>query len=220
MKNYYNNILNWIFLTGIICTILFIFPGLDIQISEVFYNGQSGFTYGQNKVLLSAFHFVPLLTYTAAIIYITVLLCQFFFRRKVSKIILYLILTMIIGPGLIVNSLLKENFGRARPRDIIEFGGNLSFEKALIVSNQCQTNCSFTSGHAAAAYYFTNLSFIVPRRRFARYFLPAMLYGTLVGIMRIAQGGHFASDIAFSCLIILLVNLLVKKLLFYCYFTK
>lgn len=220
MKNYYNNILNWIFLAGIICTILFIFPGLDIQISEVFYNGQSAFTYGQNKFLLSVFHFVPLLTYTAAIIYITVLLCQFFFRRKVSKIILYLILTMVIGPGLIVNSLLKENFGRARPRDIIEFGGNLSFEKALIISNQCQTNCSFTSGHAAAAYYFTNLSFIVPRRRFARYFLPAMLYGTLVGIMRIAQGGHFASDIAFSCLIILLVNLLVKKLLFHSYFTK
>ena len=39
------------------------------------------------------------------------------------KLYLFLVLAMIIGPGIIVNSALKENWGRKRPRDVEQFGG-------------------------------------------------------------------------------------------------
>ena len=36
---------------------------------------------------------------------------------------LFIILSLAVGPGLIVNSALKEHWGRARPREITQFGG-------------------------------------------------------------------------------------------------
>jgi lipid A 4'-phosphatase len=222
MKNYYQKyIFIWIWALTALCIIFFIFPELDIQISKIFYTEKEGFFYAQNAFVQIVFQLVPLLTYTAAIIYFTIGLYQYFIYKKFSKILLYLIVTLIIGPGILVNSVLKNNFGRARPKNIIEFGGNSTFHSLMVLSNQCSTNCSFSSGHAAAAYYFTNISFILPHRRQKVAFYLAMAFGTLVGIMRIMQGGHFASDVLFSCLIVLLVNYFCKKLIIYpSYFDK
>jgi len=216
MSNCYQqkSILIWISALGIICLLFFAFPQLDIQISKMFYTKELGFFYKANYFAKIIFQLVPWLTYTSAIIYISLGLCQYFISKKISKILLYLIITLIIGPGIIVNSLLKENFGRARPRSIIEFGGNAIFSNVFILSDQCQTNCSFSSGHAAAAYIFTNLSFIAPRRYKNILFNSAIVFGTLVGIVRIAQGGHFASDVFFSFLVVLAVNYICKRMMF------
>ncbi len=216
MKNYYQqkNIAIWIFSLGIICIIFFIFPNLDIQISQMFYSRDEGFIYAQNIFAQFIFQAVPLITYTAAIIYFTVGLYQYFVRKKFRKILLYLIITLIIGPGLLVNSLFKDNFGRARPKSITEFGGSANFHSLMIISNECNVNCSFSSGHAAAAYYFTSISFVAPRRFSNKIFHTAMIFGTIVGFVRIIQGGHFASDVFFSCLVVLIVNYITKSLLY------
>ncbi len=215
MKNDYQqkNILIWVSILGIICLIFFFFPKLDIQISKMFYTQELGFLYAQNALAKIVFALVPLLTYTAAIIYLPALLYQYFVNKKISKIILYLIVTLILGPGLIVNTLLKDNFGRARPKNIVEFGGASTFNSILLISKECKTNCSFSSGHAAAAYYFTSFSFILPRRYSTIVFNIAMVFGTLVGFVRIIQGGHFASDVFFSCLVVLAVNYVCHRLL-------
>ena len=165
MKNYNKDILSWIYCIGSMCAILFALPNLDIQISRMFYNGQSNYFIGSNSFALTTmFYLAPLFTYNAAIIYFTAGLYQYFFRQRVSKVLLYLLFTLLIGPGLIVNEVLKNQFGRARPIDIVEFSGTAKFTKICVIADQCQTNCSFSSGHAAGAYWFTNLSFVLPRR--------------------------------------------------------
>jgi lipid A 4'-phosphatase len=216
MKNYYQqkNVLIWIAGLGLLCTLFFLFPQLDIQISKMFYLKGLGFTYANHLLAKTMFVLVPWLTYTAAIIYISLALYQYFIRKKLSKILLYLIITLIIGPGLIVNSILKEHFGRARPKSVIEFGGASTFSSLLVFSDQCSTNCSFSSGHAAAGYYFTSFSFIAPRRYFRRLFYSGVLFGSAIGLVRIIQGGHFSSDVLFSFLVVLIVNYGTKILFF------
>ncbi|HBH49073.1 MAG TPA: PAP2 family protein, partial [Bacteroidales bacterium] len=36
---------------------------------------------------------------------------------------LMMILTIVLGPGLLVNATFKDNWGRPRPNEIVEFGG-------------------------------------------------------------------------------------------------
>ena len=59
---------------------------------------------------------------------------------------------LVLGAGLVVNGILKDDFGRARPRDIEAFGGSSQFTPAFVVSHECDRNCSFSSGDGAGAF--------------------------------------------------------------------
>ncbi|HCX59124.1 MAG TPA: PAP2 family protein, partial [Candidatus Cloacimonas sp.] len=63
------------------------------------------------------------------------------------KLYLFLVLAMIIGPGIIVNSALKENWGRPRPRDVEQFGGRYAYEAPLEI-DLSSPGKSFPCGHA------------------------------------------------------------------------
>jgi lipid A 4'-phosphatase len=134
-------------------------------------------------------------------------------------IALYLILTCSIGPGLIVNHLFKENVGRPRPSQITSFNGIKEFIPIFAMSDQCNHNCSFPSGHAAMGYYFSALAYAFALYRsgnsssdFTKIYLSAILFGSLVGFSRILMGGHFLSDVVASCFIVLTIN----HLLYFC----
>ncbi|RWX49504.1 PAP2 superfamily protein, partial [Candidatus Electrothrix marina] len=63
------------------------------------------------------------------------------------------------------------------------------------------SNSSFPSGHAAIAFFLMAPWFVLRDRkqRYAEAFLiSGLLFGTLVGIARILQGGHFVSDILWA----------------------
>jgi lipid A 4'-phosphatase len=131
-----------------------------------------------------------------------------------KKEIIYLALCIAIGPGLIVNHTFKNNyFGRARPSHIKEFGGDKEFSPLFKVSKNCATNCSFSSGHAALAFYLTAFALILKKRQ-RMIFVLAIVFGNLVGLARIAQGGHFLSDIIFSAIIVMGVNILLYNWMF------
>ena len=55
-------------------------------------------------------------------------------------------------------------------------------------------------------FYFTSFSYIVPALYQAAVFTTGALFGSVVGIGRIVQGGHFFSDVIFSFLVIMLMN--------------
>ena len=38
----------------------------------------------------------------------------------------FLVLSLLLGPGLLVNVILKDNWGRPRPGSVVEFGGTQS----------------------------------------------------------------------------------------------
>ena len=120
-----------------------------------------------------------------------------------GKKVCYLFLVLVVGSGLIVNVVLKDNFGRARPRDIVEFGGSKLFTPAFVVSKECKKNCSFSSGESAGAFFSIALALALTRRR--RLFAAAVGLGVLVSLCRIAAGGHFFSDTVVSFFVMLIL---------------
>lgn len=192
------------------CVILLIYPEIDLQIMGYFYETNGGFIQKDHIFTAIIYYSVPYFTKLFVACSAMFLLLNIFlfrsFKKALSSKATYLILAAAIGPGLIVNSTLKENFGRARPSQIMQFDGEKQFSRAFAISDQCESNCSFSSGHAAMAFYFTALAFIAPAAYSNLIYLVALLFGFLVGYVRIIMGGHFASDVLASALIVILVN--------------
>lgn len=115
----------------------------------------------------------------------------------------FLVLSLALGPGLIVNVVLKDMWGRPRPSTIAEFGGPNTFVPATVFSDQCDTNCSFSSGHGALGFWPVALALLVPAPWRPWAVAAALGFGVAVGFVRIAQGGHFLSDTVFSAVITL-----------------
>ena len=110
----------------------------------------------------------------------------------------YLILCLSVGPGLVTNLLLKDQWGRARPLQVIEFGGTKTFTPPLIRTDQCRRNCSFVSGEASSMFAaFYAIALIMPK-----WSVTLLLAGTAAGfgagLIRMAQGAHFLSDVVFA----------------------
>lgn len=117
------------------------------------------------------------------------------------RIAAYVLLTLAIGPGLIVNVILKDSWGRPRPSTIHEFGGQNYFVPPLVMSDQCDHNCSFSSGHGALGFWPLALALLAPAAWRAWAVCAALAFGAMVGFVRIAQGGHFLSDTVASAII-------------------
>lgn len=108
----------------------------------------------------------------------------------------FLALFLIIGPGIVVNAGFKDNWGRPRPREIIQFGGKKEFLETW-QRGERGAGRSFPSGHSSAAFFMIAPFFIYRRSKppVARIWLIAgSVFGILMSIARIAQGGHFLSD--------------------------
>ena len=117
-------------------------------------------------------------------------------RRRLIRPGLFLVILLVLGPGLFVNSVFKEYWGRPRPREIAQFGGTKVFlhpwQKGVAHMGR-----SFPSGHASAAFYLTAPFFIFRRRKprtAALWMAGGLLFGVLMSMARITQGGHFLSD--------------------------
>ena len=136
---------------------------------------------------------------------------------------LFLALTLAIGPGLIVNLILKPTIARPRPIQTEVFGGQHEFAYMGSNVNESITR-SFPSGHASMGFFLMTPALLFYRRRPKLAFAilaVGMSYGTLVGVARIAQGAHFATDVIASALFVyssgvfVLCARRVFKLLFY-----
>lgn len=116
------------------------------------------------------------------------------------RLALYWLSCLALGPGLIVNALLKDHYGRPRPRDVTEFGGEWAFEP-LLQPDWTTPGKSFPNGHASMGFLFIAGYFALRRSRpmVARGVLvAALLYGCLIGVARLAAGGHFPTDTLWS----------------------
>lgn len=113
---------------------------------------------------------------------------------------LFLVLLLIVGPGLVVNVLFKDNQGRARPRELIEFGGKYEFSQ-MWERGETGRNSSFPSGHGSAGFYLMAPWFVYrryQRKKATAWLAGGIAYGSLVGATRILQGGHFLSDVLWA----------------------
>jgi len=120
-----------------------------------------------------------------------------------------LIAALILGPGLIVNGILKNHWGRPRPWMTDQFGGWLPFVAAGDKTDYCLTNCSFVSGEAAAAGWLMCVAILMYAR--GRYYIAtAFLVIALVQpLLRVAFDAHYMSDavLGFTLTIVLFMIL-------------
>ncbi|MDH3199112.1 MAG: phosphatase PAP2 family protein [Candidatus Krumholzibacteria bacterium] len=110
----------------------------------------------------------------------------------------YFVLAMAVGPGLLVNNVFKQNWGRPRPKDLAVFESVRAQPYVRVwVKGPPERGNSFASGHAATAFFLMT-PFLVLRRRALgtalAFLIVGLAYGSLMGVARMAQGAHFASD--------------------------
>lgn len=200
-------------ITGFLSLLIAFFPNLDIAFSQIFFSTDLGFIYKKSFGVLKIYRFLPLVTniFTisclAYLIYISVKHKNF--GKTIRSAAFFLLISAAINPGLIINSVLKENIGRARPLEIQQFGGSREFTAAYMVTDQCDSNCSFPSGHAAMGYFFTAIAYIARRKYFNKIYVAGLIFGSVVGFSRILMGGHFFSDVLTSAFIVLFLNHLI-----------
>lgn len=122
--------------------------------------------------------------------------------------------TMFLGPILIVNGIFKSFWGRARPQDILQFGGDKIFSLPLELSNQCLWDCSFMSGHTAVAFWLIAPALLLPKKYKFFAVSTAIVFGCLTAVFRIGQGAHFLTDVLFSAVLMLVLIWFVYRRLF------
>jgi lipid A 4'-phosphatase len=191
-------------------------PGGDLFFSSMFYDPQHGFILATWRPLQLLEGLIPWLTGGLIALILVGGLWLWLTSRPLCGLdrnaLIFLLVATALGPGLIVNVGLKDNWGRARPYQIEQFGGAKQFTPALVPADQCTRNCSFASGHAALAFSMVSFAFLLPAGRGQRIALSAALgFGALVGLGRIAAGNHFLSDIVDAGLISIATSWLTHR---------
>jgi len=106
-------------------------PGIDLFVSGLFYDPQHGF-------VLAAWP--PLRALQGSILWVTwanliIVAIGAAWLRLVGRplwrldrnALIFLVAALAIGPGILVNTVLKDHWGRARPHQIEAFGGSHQF---------------------------------------------------------------------------------------------
>jgi lipid A 4'-phosphatase len=128
------------------------------------------------------------------------------FRLIKPAVLGFMSMVYLLVPGFLVNFLFKQHWGRARPRDILEFGGSAHFTPPFTIADQCTGSCSFMSGETSAIFTVATLVIVLflPGMR-PRFHLVAFVIICLIAIvgagLRVAFGGHFLSDVIFAALL-------------------
>jgi membrane-associated PAP2 superfamily phosphatase len=191
-------------LIALVGTLPFWLTDLDTQAAALFYHPEADDPWYEAQAPLWSFLYVasPLLTGFVMLGGLLVLGAGAIwpsFRRLRCYAIL-LIAATILGPGLIVNGVLKDNWGRPRPHQIEQLGGTRDYVPPLAISEHGDGK-SFPCGHSSIGYML-GVFFIIWRRRRPALAWSALAgslaFGTLLGIGRMAAGDHFLSDVIWS----------------------
>lgn len=208
-----------IILAFVLLSLLFRFyPSIDLWITGVFWKQDTGFYLGDWLPFTVLYWVFAKLSGPLALGLLFYWLSALFLAKplgwtaghvlkRYQQQALFLLLVLVIGT-LLIEVVLKLGWGRARPRDVVEFGGLLRFTPAWVFSDQCQANCSFMSGHASFGYYFMVLAWL--KRRWL-WLAPGVVLGVLLGLTRIAQGGHFASDVMLPFFVVIGLSYVLGK---------
>jgi lipid A 4'-phosphatase len=186
------------------------YPALDLHISRLFFDGHAFPHDRWWQVLLK--DGLGILIGLSFVLVIAAYVRNRLLKREKCRVdgrrVAYLLLVALVGAGLIVNIALKNNVGRARPRDVVEFGGTKQFTPAFVLSRECRTNCSFSSGDSAGAFIAIAVAMALTQRR--RYLAAAVAFGVLVSFSRVSAGAHFFSDTVVSFFIMLIMADLLR----------
>ncbi len=189
-------------------------PRLDLAVSSWLHGAGAGFKWANEPLVLISYELFKAKNIGWVIVALLLYLLASSVGRWADagrrKAAIFLLLFIIAGPVVLVNTGIKDQWGRARPVEVVEFGGHLAYSPPLVPASQCDTNCSFVSAHAAAGFALIGVYWTTRRRR---WLAAGVLLGAAVGLGRMLRGAHFLSDIVFAFWAVYLTGLLLEWLL-------
>lgn len=207
-----------VFAIAIGATALFlVFPEIDVLAAKAFYLGDGRFSGKQAQGVAFLRWFFICLYFACIGLAIAGIIFSRARRRHWMGLALgqwlFMAACLGAGPGLVANLILKDQWGRARPTQTVEFGGYKTFTTALVPARQCNRNCSFVSGEAASIFVlFFAAALIIPQWSISLA-AAGTLGGLAAGVIRMSQGAHFLSDVIFAGVFMALTVLAVHKLM-------
>jgi lipid A 4'-phosphatase len=223
-----------IFIFSAILIIIAINPQIDILFSQYFYSESNSEFYFRDSKLLKTYSFIInsaisiLFGLAFSRVCLDYLLCKYTTKIKLfsvadrvlkkiypvaKKANLIIFLTIVISPILLVNTIGKPLWDRARPYEINEFSGDKQFTE-YYKPFAGQESDAFPSGHTSRAFAFISIIFAfstMSARRKA--FFITLALGLGAGLTRIAQGNHYISDVSASALLTLATIVILSKLI-------
>lgn len=199
--------------TAVMHVVFAVWPSIDTAVSRYFLLADG--TFWLSSSALAEDVRMPIWLASVALALLSALmLCASVLRGSLAKtswrLWAFITMTYLIGPGLLVNAILKQNWGRARPVTILEFGGDKLFTPPFEIAGQCANNCSFVSGEAASAAVMAIVLAVCfcsrlskPARGLAFFALGAVFL--LASGLRVATGRHFLSDVVFAGMFMLIL---------------
>ena len=199
--------------------LFFLFPNLDIHFSKLFFYEEKFIS--EKHIFIKNLRsflkdFMIVISVFSLLLIVACMIFKkkkkvFFLKSRTKLILLGFIVGPVIGCGLIANFYFKDNWGRARPINIQEFGGDKIYAKPFIISDQCKKNCSWIGGEASAAFSFITGTIILKN---PIYLIINLIFGIVVSLCRIAMGGHFLSDNIFAMIFMIYLAILYKYFVF------
>ncbi len=128
--------------------------------------------------------------------------------KKAKRLFVVVLMSLLIGPGLVINVGLKNHWGRPRPYQVLR--DHQIFVPVWRPNLHKPENNSFCSGHAAIGFFLGVPLLAVGRRKAG--LVVGCCGGAIIGLVRILQGGHYLSDIVFAGIFVWLISELVMKI--------
>jgi membrane-associated PAP2 superfamily phosphatase len=183
-----------------------LYPLIDVRIARYFYefsdNNHNMFALRLSPLLMRArdiglwVETVLILPAVAALVIKLILPKR---RLLISgRAIVFLIATLALAPGLLVNVGLKDHWGRPRPIDVTQFGGDQHFVAWWDARGDCPGNCSFVSGDVSGTFWNLAPAALAPPPWRALSFGAALALGAGMAALRMMAGAHFFSDVVFA----------------------
>ncbi len=185
-------------------------PGLDMSIESYFYTNEGLPPHFHNNTFCDVmFNYAVYPAQIVAVLAVFLFALSFFFPvlSQWQRPALALVMTMAIGAGFITHTLLKDHWGRPRPRQVIEFGGNQHFRPFYLpnVFHQPEPSKSFPCGHCTMGFYFFSVALFCKRLKhrslYYFFFVFALILGSALGVARMMMGAHFLSDVLMTGII-------------------
>lgn len=189
--------------TLVLSVLFWSFPVVDSAVSRLFYIDGRGFVGERMTALVWILKLGRWIGWAVAGLMIAVLVVKLVRPERISDGLWrrwwLALLAVALGPGLLVNGVLKAFMGRARPLQTTLFGGQAEFVPVWTPSTGCAANCSFVSGEASFALYLLVFAFWLAAGVSRTAAVGVLgLFGLAVSINRIAFGAHFLSDVVLA----------------------
>jgi lipid A 4'-phosphatase len=208
-----------LFVAAIAGLVLGLFPQIDLWVARAFYvatntdQAVASRTFLAASIVRKVARSVEILLAAAPVI---ALIIKLILPRSKMIIpmsaVVFLLSTLALGPGLLVNVALKDHTGRPRPGRIVQFGGNEHFVAWWDLDGDCPRNCSFVSGEVSTAFWTMAPAALAPPAWRPLSYAAALTFGVAMSIVRMATGGHFLSDAIFAGVLTYVVIWLVYGL--------